>query len=32
LAATLLGLMLFIAFGRLNTWVVGRWYEGSISQ
>jgi NitT/TauT family transport system permease protein len=32
LAATLLGLMLFLAFGRLNTWVVGRWYEGSISQ
>jgi NitT/TauT family transport system permease protein len=32
LAATLLGLMLFIAFGRLNTWVVGRWYEGSVSQ
>jgi NitT/TauT family transport system permease protein len=32
LAATFLGLMLFIAFGRLNTWVVGRWYEGSISQ
>ena len=32
LAATLLGLMLFIIFGLLNTWVVGRWYEGSISQ
>ena len=32
LAATLLGLMLFFAFGRLNTLVVGRWYEGSISQ
>jgi NitT/TauT family transport system permease protein len=32
LSATLLGLMLFIAFGLLNKWVVGRWYEGSISQ
>ena len=32
LTATLLGLTLFIAFGLLNTWVVGRWYEGSISQ
>ncbi len=31
LAATLLGLMLFVVFGLLNTWVVGRWYEGSIS-
>ncbi len=31
LAATLLGLMLFIAFGLLNKRVVGRWYEGSIS-
>jgi NitT/TauT family transport system permease protein len=32
LMATLLGLTLFVAFGLLNTWVVGRWYEGSISQ
>ena len=32
LTATLLGLTLFITFGLLNTWVVGRWYEGSISQ
>jgi NitT/TauT family transport system permease protein len=32
LSATLLGLMLFFAFGLFNKWVVGRWYEGSISQ
>jgi NitT/TauT family transport system permease protein len=32
LMATLLGLTLFIAFGLLSNWVVGRWYEGSISQ
>lgn len=32
LAATLLGLMLFVIFGLLNKMVVGRWYEGSISQ
>lgn len=32
LAATLLGLTLFIVFGFINKQVVGRWYEGSISQ
>jgi len=32
LAATLLGLMLFILFGLLNKRIVGRWYEGAISQ
>lgn len=31
LAATLLGLILFIAFGLLNKKVVGRWYEGSLT-
>lgn len=31
LAATLLGLILFIAFGLLNKIVVGRWYEGSLT-
>jgi len=29
LAATLLGLMLFIVFGLLNKRIVGRWYEGT---
>ncbi len=32
LAATLLGLMLFIIFGILNKRIVGKWYEGTISQ